>query len=185
VSWQNDHLILYHGCTDDSLQPANPNGIAVDSLPTGIQPHAGSPRTDFGRGFYATTWLYQARCWANHRLTVVRRRNATARAVVLKFEMKRNDLANLECLVFQHWKRGSWLPFVRYCRAGDIPHASRQLRSQPYDLVYGPVSGSSSRLAYDECDQISFNTADATNKIPVVRIHERGAPDFQIDDPPP
>ncbi len=63
--WNNDNLILYHGCTEQSLRPKNRNGIAVGTLPHGIDLAAGGHRTEFGRGFYATTWIDQAKYWAN------------------------------------------------------------------------------------------------------------------------
>jgi hypothetical protein len=42
LPWKNDDLILYHGCTDQSLQPANPFWIAVGVAAHGIDPFVGA-----------------------------------------------------------------------------------------------------------------------------------------------
>jgi hypothetical protein len=55
VAWNNDELVLFHGCSELSLRPANPRGIGVGIIPHGIDPLVGAVKPDFGRGFYATT----------------------------------------------------------------------------------------------------------------------------------
>jgi len=53
--WTNARVTLYHG----TVQAFTP------SLQAGIDPGQGRRRTDFGQGFYTTTWLEQAqlRAW--------------------------------------------------------------------------------------------------------------------------
>jgi Protein of unknown function (DUF3990) len=178
LAWQNDDLILFHGCTNLSLHPRTASGIKVGSLPHGINHQGGATRPDFGPGFYATTWLHQAKNWANLRVRKVSRRHRPAVAIVLRFAMKRNDLADLQDLVFLT-DRGDYFPFVGYCRAGGMPHAPTANRKGPYDIVYGPVSLVHESLTVKDCDQISFHTALATSKIPMVSIEARGNPLFR------
>ena len=66
----------------------------------GIDPFVGAKTPDFGLGFYATTWLDQAKSWANLRAM----RRSGFRAVVLAFLVPRDDLAELEALVFTNEK---------------------------------------------------------------------------------
>jgi len=101
LAWQNDDLILYHGCTDGSLYSLNPNGIRVGgSTHHGIDPTVGVQSADLGQGFYATSSLHQAKCWADLRHIRLNRKLPGVRATVVRFDMKRNDLADLEALVF-------------------------------------------------------------------------------------
>jgi hypothetical protein len=64
MGWSNGPLVLYHGCDDTSAQsimtPASPNRH-------GIHLAYSRPLADFGRGFYTTTYLHQAKNWANVR----------------------------------------------------------------------------------------------------------------------
>ena len=67
AGWDNDDLILYHGCTEQSLRPSNRKGIALGTLSHCVNLTSGGLRTEFGQGFYATTWFEQAKSWANIR----------------------------------------------------------------------------------------------------------------------
>lgn len=108
MAWQNDDLILFHGCSNLSLRPQSVQGIIVNALPHRINPRAGgAKRPDFGLGFYTTTWLRQAKNWANLRVHKVSRKHSNAVAVVLQFTMKRDHLAQLEDLVFFTDKGGT------------------------------------------------------------------------------
>src|ERR1041384_110940 len=129
MSWQNDNLVLYHGCTDRSLYDPqlNPTGIRTGTLPHGLAPEAGNPARDFGKGFYTTSSFDQARDWAN---VVIRRNNnprrkpgrgKKERAVVFCLEVSRNDLTALEALVFVNEDVPPYGPFVRYCRRPGPP----------------------------------------------------------------
>jgi hypothetical protein len=178
LAWQNDDLILFHGCTDLSLRPQNPRGIMVGTLPHGVDHRVGAKKRDFGPGFYATTWLRQAKNWANLRRNKVSRRHPDAVAIVLRFAMNRDDLAALEDLVFITDNDRGYFPFVGYCRARGAPHAPAGIRQQPYDIVYGPVSLIGQSHTIDKGDQVCFHTALATSKIPVVTIETKGDPLF-------
>lgn len=177
MSWQNDDLVLFHGCTNYALQPHNAQGIAIGSLPHGISPAVGAKKPDFGPGFYATTWLRQAKNWANLRVRKERSRYSNPIATVLRFTAKRDDLASLESLVFVS-ERGDYFPFVGYCRAGMRPHAPNSNRSRPYDIVYGPISLLGQTHTINNSDQICFHTFNATGKISTVSIESQGSPLF-------
>src|ERR1700752_3196222 len=103
AAWNNDDLVLYHGCTEQSLRGSNPNGIVVGELPHCINLKVGGQKTEFGRGFYATSWIDQAKGWANRqakKLSAKSQRKSTSKAVVLRFDVSRDKLATLEALVF-------------------------------------------------------------------------------------
>jgi Protein of unknown function (DUF3990) len=171
VAWANDDMVLYHGCSDRSLRPANPNGISPDGGPHNISPSVGAARPDFGPGFYTTTWLHQARNWANMRV----RRQRAGKAVVLSMRLARNHFANLQSLVFPS-DRDKFYDFVGYCRTGGIPHAPRIHRERPYDVVAGPVTAAPQTLAIGQADQVSFHTAVGILAISHVTVFEIGNP---------
>jgi hypothetical protein len=181
LTWKNDDLILYHGCSDLSLRPKRTDGIALGTAKHGIDPSVGARKPDFGSGFYATTWLDQAKIWANVRTLQLSRSQQGVRAIVIEFAIKRNDLAELECLVFTN-ERGDYFPFVRYCRQGRPIHARSGTNKAMYDVVYGPVSLASAKLMREmvakDSDQVSFHTSKAVAKIPAVRVAATGNPLF-------
>jgi hypothetical protein len=178
ADWKNDDLVLYHACTDESLRPQNPGGIAVNSPTHYIKLAEGGKRREFGRGFYATTVLRQAKSWANARADRAASQPTTrgsANAVVLRFAVARDKLAALEALVFTTEHAG-FFPFVEYCRSGKITHG-RSGNPTIYDVIYGPVTtGRLPRLIIKDCDQVSFHTAKALAAIPSVTIEARGNP---------
>jgi hypothetical protein len=180
VPWVNDDMVLYHGCSDLSLHPANPDGIFVSGAAHNISHTASAARSDFGPGFYATTWLHQARNWANARAIKLRPRHPSVRAVVLCMHVARNKFAGLQSLVFPS-DRDNFFTFVRYCRGGGVPHAALEHRDKPYDVVAGPVSITSKQtLVIGGADQVSFHTAAATATIDKVSVIEVGTPYFDV-----
>ena len=60
------------------------------------------------------------------------------KAIVLRFDVRRDDLAALDALVFTN-EKGSFWSFVNYCRAGNPPHGRLTASSKSYDIIYGPV----------------------------------------------
>jgi hypothetical protein len=177
LPWNNDDLTLFHGCTSRSLRLQDPQGIEVGRLPHGIDLSKGGTRRDFGPGFYTTTWLRQAKNWANIKMRQLRGRRPSAQAVVLRFAMKGDDLALLETLVFTN-DEGDFYPFVGYCRRGGRPHARAPTRQNPYDVIYGPVCLVGQTQTMKDSDQISFHTVRATDMIPVVTVEATGNPLF-------
>jgi hypothetical protein len=174
VTWANDDMVLYHGCSDTSLAPINPKGITAGGGPHNIGPGVGAKRPDFGRGFYTTTWLHQAMNWANTRVY-----KAGGRAVVLRMRVERNSFASLETLVFPS-DRDKFYAFVSYCRRGRTPHAPLARRTGPYDIVTGPVSAGRQSLVIGGTDQVSFHTSAAVGAIFDVTVLAVGRPMFDV-----
>ena len=89
---QSRYITLYHGCTSHD---------ATSILQYGIDLARCRHDTDFGRGFYTTTVLYQARQWAWARFydpAVAQQR--PNQPIVLKFVVNRHYLARLTCISF-------------------------------------------------------------------------------------
>ena len=182
MAWTNQDLVLFHGCADTALQPANPAGIATAPGRHNIQLGLCRPLTDFGQGFYTTTWEHQAKEWANQqarRLSVST--GASPNAVVLRFHVDRNRLAALEDLVFLR-ETVDFYDLVDYCRSGAAPHGRAAASSAgglvQYDILYGPVSLWSQKLVIKDCDQISFHTSQALAILPAPVVHAQGTPLF-------
>jgi len=173
-------MVLYHGCSDQSLSSNDPNGIVVTGGPHNINPAVGAKRPDFGPGFYTTTWLHQARNWANNRVIKLRaRHHPHARAVVLSMQVRRNIFANLQTLVFPS-ERDNFHTFVLYCRNGGIAHAPLAYRTGLYDVIAGPVTLAGQTMIVGGADQVSFHTAAVAEAISNVVIHEIGYPTFDV-----
>lgn len=176
--WKNDPITLYHG-TDDlaakaitTAQPPFSHGIDINRC---------SRLTDFGQGFYTTTNLHQAKNWANvrYRLSIQKPGQPTpARAVVLKFDVDRDDLGSLHSMAFvvePTQGGGDFWDFVRNCRHGR-PH--RPQARTFYDAVLGLVSLWPQTLTIKDCDQVSFHTSHALSVLPNASIAHRGKPTF-------
>lgn len=153
--WTNQVLALYHGTLDTH----------VPSILGGVRVSAGGTHTDFGQGFYTTTIERQAKAWAWQ--LAQRRRGALA--AVIRFDVDRDKLAQLECVWFV---RGSFdaddfWGLVYHCRRAGGGHRGPGL-ARWYDLAIGPVAASWVwRLTIHDADQVSFHTragADLLNQ---------------------
>jgi hypothetical protein len=150
--WTNQRVTLYHG----TVQTHAPSILA------GIDTRQSRARTDFGQGFYATTWLEQAqlRAWQ-----LSQRQSGVP--VVLQFDVDREALAALECLWFV---RGGlavqdFWSLAHHCRSGFEGHG-RSVNDGWYDLIVGPLVASwKQRLVVADADQISFHTARAAHAL--------------------
>lgn len=138
---------------------------------------AGALRPDFGRGFYATTFLRQAESWANSRYIRLVQKHPGISAVVLGLTVGRDALAALESLVFMDDQK-PYYDFVAYCRGGHAPHNRQAAASPLYDVVYGPVSIALQRLVIKDGNQVSFHTAQAVRAISSVTVVSQGSPTF-------
>ena len=154
ITWHNQELIVYHGTYAGAFKSANVSLLRC------------RPATDFGRGFYTTTHLHQAKEWANEKVRVMTARGVSASAAVYRFELDRNALADLDWLGFPRPIRDFW-SFVTACRGGAPDHArsttSTNTPAAIYDVVVGPVTLWPQRLIISDCDQISFHTDKAVN----------------------
>jgi hypothetical protein len=157
----NPPLVVYHGTDDQSLLAWGP--IIAGRTLTGFRARVSlcRPFTDFGQGFYVTTWDHQARQWANARvLRILAPTGPQPRAVVIRFLLDRDWLADLDSLVFIRPTFDFW-NLVDDCRTGFPPHQ----RPGPYDVVYGPVALWDERLLIQDCDQIGFHTRRAVRRL--------------------
>ena len=157
-AWNNTPLTVYHG-TDDvsSGRPGIRQGTVLRGFAVNLS--ICRPFTDFGRGFYTTTSLHQAREWANARVRRIVSPTQTHTAMVIEFHLDRDWLASLETLAFARPIVDFW-NLVTDCRNGFPPH-QRPGSKPTYDVVYGPVTIWPSRLLIQDCDQISFHTTGA------------------------
>jgi Protein of unknown function (DUF3990) len=174
--WQNGRLSVYHGCDDAS---------ARDILANGIDLTKGKPLTDFGKGFYTTTNLHQAKNWANTRIRRLTRIYPQSRATVISLQLDRNLLGErrLLCFVTEGSSVSSdYWEFVRFCRTtfGGV-HQLSVRGEQPgnYDLVFGLVSIWPQMLVIKDCDQISFHTNAALRTIVSKQIIAQGTPAYR------
>lgn len=162
-SWTNQPVTLYHGTIQTHL----------GSLRAGIDLRQGRARTDFGQGFYTTTWLEQAqlRPW---QLSL----RQGGRPIVLRFDVDREALARLDCLCFVRGglRVEDFWSFVHHCRSGLIGHG-RGSSNDWYDLVVGPLVASwKQRLIVADADQISFHTARAARLLGAISAQVLSVP---------
>lgn len=85
---------------------------------------------DFGKGFYVTSSIEQARRWA-----LIKKKRATgkAKAIVNVYHIA-DDLIYTSELKIKIFSEASekWLEFILFNRSNDTPHG--------YDIVFGPVA---------------------------------------------
>jgi Protein of unknown function (DUF3990) len=149
-SWYNQKLVLFHG-TIDTEAPAIVAKVDISK---------GRRNTDFGRGFYTTTILRQAKSWAWTRT----QRKPGSKLAVVRLEIERDALAGLQALWFV---RGSFdaedfWSLIFHCRNGNKPHGRKAHSISEYDVVIGPAAASwKQRLAIHDADQVSFHTPAA------------------------
>ncbi len=151
MAWNNGPLVLYHGCDDVSAANINKNGVQLTKC---------KRLADFGHGFYTTTNLGQAKNWANRNCQLLLRSGKAAVATVIRFDVDRDKLANLDFLGFvsENSNPDFW-NFVRTCRQSQPPRQHRRSGNAYYDVVFGPVSLWPQTLVIKDCDQISFHTS--------------------------
>jgi hypothetical protein len=171
MAWNNGPLVLYHGCDDASASNINGNGINLTLC---------QPLTDFGRGFYTTTSLVQAKNWANARCRALLAKSGIRRtATVIRFDVDRNQLAALDFLGFvtENSNPDFW-DLIRACRRNSPPAQHLRARNAYYDVVFGPVTLWPQTLVIKDCDQISFHTAQAIQLLASLQTATRGQPWF-------
>jgi hypothetical protein len=157
LAWTNSDLPLYHGTDDNAAARIVSEGVDLTKC---------SPLADFGRGFYTTTNLEQAKNWASLKAKRIRRKQPSARGAVLGMSVDRNWLGKLDSLAFVRSAAEVDYPtFVRFCRSGCSPHRP----TGDYQVVYGPVAQwqdiadpNFSLFIIQDCDQISFHNDAVT-----------------------
>jgi len=171
---RSQYIRLYHGCT--SHDAANIQAHGIDLMLC-------RPDTDFGRGFYTTTVLYQARQWAWARFydpAVARVR--PNQPVVLKFVLHRYHLADLYFISFVlgGWSKHDFWSLVQHCRQSTPAmindHRGPVLQADGtrwYDVACGSVAAFwRQRYAMQDADQFSFHTAGGVRVLQ--RLIDRG-----------
>ena len=166
--WTNGPLVLYHGTTEQFAESIRLNGIKLSYC---------ASATEFGKGFYTTTSLPQARRHAN----VVRREQIgrfrfrggddPGDAALLEFKVDRIELAKLESLWFTS-PVADWMDFVNHCLTGGshMPH-----NNSFYDVVAGPIRNAKWIVEARPLDQVSFHTQAAVDAL--------GRPDYTFGTP--
>lgn len=157
MAWKNDDLILYHGTDNESARRIIAAGVDLSLC---------SPLTDFGRGFYTTTNLDQAKNWAVLKAIKIRERNPKAIGTVIELRVSRTWLGTLDTLAFvRDAAETGFADFVRFCRGGGEPHRI----GNNYQVVYGPVAQwqgitdpARTVLVIKDCDQVSFHNGAVT-----------------------
>lgn len=134
MAWTHSPVRLYHGTTSKA---------ATSILTKGVQLSYCSPFTDFGRGFYTTTWVQQAWRWAR----ILSGINPSLRPAVIAFDVNRRTLGQREHLFFTHesdrrthyWRSSATAAAGtrRMCPAG-LTTPSFQARLLPGHLRPGP-----------------------------------------------
>ena len=172
--WTNRPMTLYHGTDTEALTAYTLRKHDTLSM-FSIDLAQCSKRTDFGQGFYTTSWNHQARNWANRRVRNTRRAGVSSRAVVLSFAVSRDVLADLECLCFVR-ADGDYWDLVADCRRGIRPHQrTDSQRNIAYDVVYGPVSLGNQQLVILDSDQVSFHTSSGIAALSAPYVVDIGA----------
>jgi hypothetical protein len=159
---------LWHGCT--SVEAAN-------ILRFGVDPTRGRWDTDFGQGFYTTTWREQAEFWAWERYYLTPLAPGAAPTflfpVVIGFQVNRQLLGDLQTLAFAGGDfdaEGFW-SLVQHCRKSQLrvkinnhkcTGFAAPIIQNWYDIAVGPVAAFwRQRVAMDDADQVSFHTLNA------------------------
>lgn len=106
-------MILYHG---SNVEVRHPHLLKIQR------------ELDFGRGFYTTTDLEQARNWARRTARI----RGNGAACVTVYEVQEEALSTLRVLRFSKPDR-DWLDYVATNRKGTAP-------SDTWDIVAGPVA---------------------------------------------
>jgi len=136
-------------------------------------------KTDFGKGFYTTTSVEQARKWAVLR----KNRFHTENAYIIKYEIDDNILSSREYKIrFFDGATKEWLEFVYNNRKGR--------ETEQFDMVMGPAANDSlyaTLLLYEQgvlsvaatieqlkthalFDQLSFHTSKAINTLKFIKV---------------
>jgi len=157
--WNDQNILLYHGTSD----------LWTPSILRAVDLRRAQALTDFGRGFYTTTKLDQARRWANDVA-----RTSGGSAAVIEFDVERNALAQLKCLFFirSDTLAVDFWSFVQYCKTIQGDHRRRYTAGY-YDIAAGPVLGDwKKQSVIRDSDQVSFHTdaaVDVLNQLPANR----------------
>ncbi|MCV0426217.1 MAG: DUF3990 domain-containing protein [Roseibium sp.] len=142
--WNNTTRV-YHGTLDI-------HAVNVANRPN---PNLGRSAADFGKGFYVTSSLHQARQWANQKVRTWPSSRGPVNAAVLEFEMDWDwpNASVFDVLSFVI-DDTPFHEFVILNRLGGTKH--KRSGAHAFDMVVGPVAAFPQTLTYANCDQICF-----------------------------
>lgn len=161
---RSEFVDLWHGCTNVERQNIESIGVDLNHSRWDL---------DFSRGFYTTTSVHQAKRWAEIRFNSRLSKHEGNFPVVLRFQLRRHELAALHSL---HFVRGTYdsedfWSFIQHCRrskrsnesscacAARSPGPVTEVGRKWYDLVVGPVVANwHMRVAFGNSDQFGFHT---------------------------
>jgi hypothetical protein len=165
---RSEYVTLWHGCTAFDKAAIEMSGIDLKQC---------AVNTDFGRGFYTTTYEKQARHWAWRRYYDWRKRNpngsgnqpVTLRFRIRRFAVSKNKIATFErgldklvslAFIIGDYDYEDYWSFVQHCRQSTQANVrNHRRRGGWYDLVSGPIAAFwDQRVAMDDSDQLSFHT---------------------------
>jgi len=184
MPWNPDSdLAFFHGTDSNALAAyiIPQNGLSLrDSANNLFKPILAKCRsqTDFGRGFYVTSNLRQAKEWANEVvLKSVAKGSVTSQAVVLRFVMRREAIvvADAHSFVSETVDYYNFTDEWRGALPGTTPH-QRTMGKVAYDFVHGPVRLNRQHIILQNCDQLSLHTDTALNAITDVLLEDMAAP---------
>ncbi|SRR6266702_491594 len=146
--WTNSEIVLFHGTLRQHAHAIIDNGVDVS---------AGGERKDFGRGFYTTTFQWQAERWSR----VQSDRNQGRAPAVVRLVLDRETLSRQDSIVFIRgtFDADDYWSFVSHCRDG---RSHKPSSGGYYDVTYGPVAsmwlGRGNSRVIPRYDQIGFHS---------------------------
>lgn len=142
--WTNTTRV-FHGTLD----------IHAYSVAKKPNPKLGRSAADFGKGFYLTSSLHQAKQWANQKVRTQIASGTPVNAAVLEFEMNWDwPLTPAFDVMSFVIDDTPFHDFVVLNRLGSTKHKRRG--AYAFDVVVGPVAAFPQTLTYANCDQICF-----------------------------
>jgi hypothetical protein len=142
-------MILYHG-TDQKID-------TIDFAKSRL-------RTDFGRGFYLSDKLVNARAWAIDKSGIL------GIAIVLRYEIDDAILNNFKIKTLRFDKPSvDWLNFVRNNRRRVSPDANQQEPRHSYDVVFGPIANDKVAIAVDKYCRGLLTAEETLKEVKTIR----------------
>ncbi len=177
--------LLYHGTIS----------IYSDSIKSGIKLNCGLVPSDFGNGFYTTTFKKQAEIFAEKKVKIHNRKNKNniADPIVAVFDLNQNILNECSGIIF-NTENYKWKEFIFNNRVGkELAISDFHNLDSVCDFVYGSVADSLiaqmiesyctghinaelflkqlNPLNNGESDQLSFHTIDSLKSIKLKYIY--------------
>lgn len=172
MPWLPRTLTIYHGTVGPYANDIRNNGIQLAKC---------GAESDFGRGFYTTRILSQAKTFANERFRHISVDHSAypsvypdpQHAAVVEFIVHVDALIGLEAVSFVQ-PTDDWVEFIRYCR---IPGQTHKSNGNYFDAAFGPVWRIDA-MAHPSWEQISFHMDYPVSTLLKLGTIQRGGPEF-------